>query len=528
MSDLNLSQIISEPTHFRVHCLPSCIDLIITDQPNLVLNSGGVRPSLDPTCKHQITFCKINFLIPPPPAYKRKIWHFNKADLPSITTTLSIFPWRERLGQIVDPSQQETLLNETILNIMSNFVPNRMVSIKPSEPEWFSSGISKIPRIPPLLISDKFVTSCKEKASLFNNFFVAQCQPIPNASVLPNFHLLTTAKLDTLEISNEQILNILNNLVANKAHDPDEISVNMIKLSGNSLCEPLKLIFRNILETGIFPKQWKRANVTPVFKKKNKQLLINYRPISLLPIFAKVFEKIIFINLYNYLVTNNLITKNQSGFRPGDSVTNQLIFLVHQIYSSFDHPENLDVRSVYLDMSKAFDKVWHEGLIFKLRQNGVKGKLISLLENYLNIREQRVVLNGESSDWGSITSGVPQGSVLGPLLFLVYINDLEEGIKSSIKFFADDTSLFSIVRDPLISAEELNHDLKLINKWAFQWKMSFNPDPTKPAEEIIFSHKRDPLVHPPLFFNDIEMKQVNEHKHLGLTLDSKLTFGGHI
>ena len=139
----------------------------------------------------------------------------------------------------------------------------------------------------------------------------------------------------------------------------------------------------------------------------------------------------------------------------------------------------------------------------------------------LNSREQRIVLNGESSDWGQITSGVPQGSVLDPLLFLVYINGLEEGIKSSIIFFADDTSLFSIVRDPLISAEELNHDLKLINKWAFQWKMSFNPDPTKPAEEIIFSHRRDPPVHPPLFFNDIEVKQVNGHNHLGLILDSK-------
>ena len=114
--------------------------------------------------------------------------------------------------------------------------------------------------------------------------------------------------------------------MANKAHGPDDKSVNMIKLSGNTLCEPLKLIFRNIFETGIFPKQWKRANVTPVFKKQNKQLLKNYRPISLLPIFAKVFEKIIFVDLYNYLVTNNLITKNQSGFRPGDSVTNQLIF----------------------------------------------------------------------------------------------------------------------------------------------------------------------------------------------------------
>ena len=132
------------------------------------------------------------------------------------------------------------------------------------------------------------------------------------------------------------------------------------------------------------------------------------------------------------------------------------------------------------------------------------------------------------SGWGQINSGVPQGSVLGPLLFLVYINDLEQGIKSSIIFFADDTSLFSIVKDPKVSAEELNHDLNLISQWAFQWKMSFNPDPTKPAEEVIFSHKRNRQDHPPLFFNDIEVKQVNEHKHLGLTLDSKLTFGSHI
>ena len=115
-------------------------------------------------------------------------------------------------------------------------------------------------------------------------------------------------------------------------------------------------------------------------------------------------------------------------------------------------------------MSKAFDKVWHEGLIFKLKQNGVTGNLLKLLKNYLSNREQRVVLNGMSSNWGAINDGVPQGSVLGPLLFLVYINDLENGIKSSIKFFADDTSLFSIVRDPKMSADDLNHDLKLINQ----------------------------------------------------------------
>jgi len=121
---------------------------------------------------------------------------------------------------------------------------------------------------------------------------------------------------------------VLASLKTNKANGPDDISVNMIKLSGNALCAPLKLIFNNILTTGIFPKQWKRANVTPVHKKENKQVINNYRPISLLPIFAKVFEKIIFNNLYNHLNRNNLITKNQSGFRPGDSVTNQLIYLV--------------------------------------------------------------------------------------------------------------------------------------------------------------------------------------------------------
>ena len=291
---------------------------------------------------------------------------------------------------------------------------------------------------------------------------------------------------------------------------------------------PFKIISNNILQTGIFPDQWKKANVTPVHKKNDKQLITNYRPISLLPILAKVYERIIFKNLYNYLISNNLITKNQSGFRPGDSVTNQLLSLVNDIHTAFDDGKCLEVRSVFLDMSKAFDKVWHEGLIFKLKQNGIEGKLLSLFNDYLSNRKQRVVINGSESSWGDINAGVPQGSVLGPLLFLVYINDLEVGIKSSVKFFADDTSLFSVVRDPLISAEELNHDLDLINQWAHQWKMCFNPDPTKQAEEVLFSYKNISPQHPPIYFNNTEVKRVDDHKHLGLVLDSKLSFTKHI
>ena len=136
--------------------------------------------------------------------------------------------------------------------------------------------------------------------------------------------------------------------------------------------------------------------MTPVHKKKDKQLVSNYRPISLLPLFSKIFERIVFKNLYNYFISNNLITKNQSGFRPGDSGTNQLLSLVHEIHEAFNDNRCLEVRSVYLDMSKAFDKVWHEGLIFKLKQNGIDGILLALLSDYLQNRRQRVVLNGQN------------------------------------------------------------------------------------------------------------------------------------
>ena len=192
---------------------------------------------------------------------------------------------------------------------------------------------------------------------------------------------------------------------------------------------------------------WKIANVTPIFKKGDKQLIKNYRPISLLPICGKILEKIIFNNPYAYLHGNNLITKNQSDFRLGDSTTNQLLYLLDEIHQAFDSTKSLEVRAVLLDISKAFDKVWHDGLIFKLEQNGISGNLLRLLLNYLDDRKQRVVINGSYSDYSNIESGVPQGSVLGPLLFLVYINYLERNIKSNIKFFADDTMLFSTVKE---------------------------------------------------------------------------------
>ena len=151
-----------------------------------------------------------------------------------------------------------------------------------------------------------------------------------------------------------------------------------------------------------------------------------------------------------------------------------------------------------------------------------------MIKSFLNNRKQRVVLNGQCSDWKEISAGVPQGSVLGPLFFFLYINDLPLGLKSNVKMFADDTSLFSIVKNPVESSQDLNHDLKLINSWEHQWKMSFNPDPSKQAVEVIFSRKKSEQYQPPIFFNNLQVQSLSVHKHLGLSLDSKLNLQEHL
>ena len=186
-----------------------------------------------------------------------------------------------------------------------------------------------------------------------------------------------------------------------------------------------------------------------------------------------MFEKIIF---------STVLYPHQSGFRSSDSCQSQLLFIVHDIYSSFDQSPTLEVRANFFNISKALDKVWHEGLIFKLEHIGISGNLLSLLKSFLNNRFQRVVLNGHYSNWSSVLAGVPQGSILGPLLFLIYINDLPEGLQPSVKHFADGTSLFSTIYGPNMSPDQLDKGLKKISDCGKKWKMIFNPDLSKQAQ----------------------------------------------
>ena len=196
------------------------------------------------------------------------------------------------------------------------------------------------------------------------------------------------------------------------------ISIRILKICGNSIYKPLQLIFRSCIENGKFPSEWKKANVVPVHKKGNKQTLENYLPLSLLPICGKIFERLIYNSLFEFFIANELISSNQSGFKPNDSSINQLLSITHEIYKSFD--DGYEVRGVFLDISKAFDKVWHNGLIYKLKQNGVSGDLLNLIIDFLDARKQRVVLNGQYSSWAIVKAGVPQGSILGPLFLNIY------------------------------------------------------------------------------------------------------------
>ena len=213
----------------------------------------------------------------------------------------------------------------------------------------------------------------------------------------------------------------------------------MLRGTADTVCKPLLIIFKKSLITCKFPANWKLARVMPAFKKDDKSNPSNYRPISLLSCVGKVMERVVYKYIYNYIVEHALLYAFQSGFLRGHSTVYQLLEIYHKICQNLD--EKLINIIIFCDISKAFDRVWHKGLIRKLQSYGISGDLLEWLKDYVSNRKQVVFVNSELSDFGNITAGVPQGSVLGPLLFLLYINDITDNLGNLARLFADDTSL---------------------------------------------------------------------------------------
>ena len=313
--------------------------------------------------------------------------------------------------------------------------------------------------IPPLNYNNQVISNPNDKADIFNLFFQSQSQLDDSNKDVP----ILTAPInciDSIHIEAEEVHSILKTLQVGKACGPDLINNRILREIAESVSPVLTDLFNTSLLVAKVPDIWKQSNVSPVFKKDDKTNVENYRPISLISSVGKTFEKVVHKHVHNFILANQIITPFQSGFMPGDSTVNQLTDMYNTFCRALD--EGKEVRVVFCDISKAFDRVWHHGLLAKLYHYGITGKLHNRFENYLTDRIQRVTIPGGNSEWVKINAGVPQGSILGPLLFLLYINDIVHEINSSIRLFADDTSIYIIVDFPVAAAQILNIDLERI------------------------------------------------------------------
>ena len=375
--------------------------------------------------------------------------------------------------------------------------------------------------IPTLLIGDQTIHHAKDKANALNNHF---------KSVFTKENLLTMPTMDSntevpnmtdISISQSGIHKLLITLDTNKASGPDRISPYILKHCADEITPILHIIFNHSLSTNSLPSDWLKANICPVFKKGNHSSVSNYRPISLTSICAKVMEHIIYHSIINHLNENNILIENQHGFRSNHSCITQLITLTEDISFALDHQKQIDI--ILLDFSKAFDTVPHQRLMTKLRYYGINGSTYNWIQTWLTQRTQCVVLNSESSSPVSVMSGVPQGTVLGPLMFLLYINDITKDINSPLRLFADDCLLYRVIN----SVEDINRlqeDLNKLSEWADTWQLKFN---ISKCTVIRCTRSLSPLTYDYTLHSHI-LDISDQHMYLGVLIHKSLSWSPHI
>ena len=294
-----------------------------------------------------------------------------------------------------------------------------------------------------LNVNNKLIQNPKEKADLFNNQF-SKVFSDPNEPSPP----FTTTKVNpntihNIKVSEKGVLKLLQGVNENKATGPDDIPGKFYKICSNELCEAFTLLYQTSLNSGVVPDDWKTANIFPLFKKGDKNNVENYRPISLTSIACKLLEHIVHSTTMDFLDSNNILTPYQHGFRQGRSCESQLLTTLNDFTKTFNSSGQTD--AILLDFSKAFDKVDHKILLSKIDAMGIQGPLHDWMSSFLKDRLQYVIVDGSSSEPCKVLSGVPQGTVLGPLFFLIYINDIQDNLSpgTSIRLFADESPLQS-------------------------------------------------------------------------------------
>ena len=317
----------------------------------------------------------------------------------------------------------------------------------------------------------------------------------------------------------------------------DGVSTQFLKQYCHLLSEPITLIINQSLNTGIFPDKLKIAKVIPVHKDPllDRNMLNNYRPISILPSISKIFERVAYNQLYSYFSDNNIFYKSQYGFRKTHSTESAALELVNRIHEYLD--KNLTPLAIYMDLSKAFDTINHEILLQKLKKYGLSEKTITWFSNYLNSRKQFVSYNNTSSSFSNISTGVPQGSILGPLLFIIYVNDIYSVTNLDLIMYADDTCLLTPIainhsstssKTSIDTADTLNQKLNCIYNWLSANKLSLNISKTKC---MLFHYKQKNIFvneYPDIKINNTSLKYEEHYKFLGFFLDNTLSWNYHI
>ena len=325
----------------------------------------------------------------------------------------------------------------------------------------------------------------------------------------------------------EKVLSIIHFLKIGKSPGCDTISNSLVKNLAVEIVQPLVHIFNLSLTNGIVPREMKVAKVVPIFKKGDPKLLTNYRPISLLTSFSKILEKLIYVRTVKFLNSSKIFSNFQFGFREKHTTTHAILHFINKVSHAMDNHMHtlMHTLGIFLDYSKAFDTVDHKILLCKLSHYGVRGAALDWFRSYLADRQQFVSIYGFDSELQNVSCGVPQGSLLGPLLFILYINDFQYSSDVlSFILFADDSSIFFSHKDAQVLVQTVNSELRNITSWIHANKLSLNLTKTN---YMIYSNSLK-MLPGDIMFNGVLIDRVTSTKFLGLYIDEQLKWKTHV
>jgi hypothetical protein len=380
--------------------------------------------------------------------------------------------------------------------------------------------------IPPLNDGQLSISDSKEKADLLNNLFAAKAStPFPEKES-PTPTSATDVQLRNIKFHPRAVCKLLRSIDTAKSAGLDCINGLVLQKCADVLCHPLTRLFQRSFDTGSLPSEWKISKIVPVYKKGDKTCPANYRPVALLSVVSKIMEKYVAFHIVRHLEKEHLLSDNQFGFRSGHSTLHPLLILHQMAAEALDKLQEL--RVVALDIAGAFDTVWHLRLLQKCKAYGLAGKLLLWLEDYLRNRQQLVSVDGECSEKLPVGAGVPQGSILGPIMFLLYINDLPGVLAAETIMFADDCTLLQKVPRPSQRGakwESLQDDLERIIDWADTNQMRFAPHKT---QAMTISRRHDKSENRTLSMAGVDISEVDSLKLLGVEFAANGTVNEHI